>query len=493
MTTDHGRPDTRLACAGRSKRTALSSATARAVVLAGLVAVAAVSIAAQGSGPGAVARAFFDALASGSAERFEAMAKERYAAPLLERRTPQERAEFVARIRDDFGTLTLGGIRNVNDEQLTLQVRGSSGFEGRIELTVEAGAPHRITAVRVEAGEREDTTSALPAPPIDGGMDAAALSAVLDPYLDARAAAGEFSGVVAIARDGRTVYEKAVGLADREAGIANATGTRFNVASIGKAFTRTAIAQLVAAGRLSFGDTLGVLIPDYPKEISRAATVQQLLTHQGGIADFFGPEFDAAPKASFASNGDYYRFVSSRPALFAPGAKRDYCNGCYVVLGEIVERLGGQRYEEYVAEHVFAPAGMKTAGFLRADRPSADRAEQYSRRLGADHTLQNAREAHGVAGSAAGGCYATAADLLAFDAAMRSGRLLDPKMTAWFLGGEIPAAGERAAGAYGIAGGAPGTNALLDADATWAVAVVGNFDPPAAVQLGQALRQRLSR
>ncbi len=118
-------------------------------------------------------------------------------------------------------------------------------------------------------------------------------------------------------------------------------------------------------------------------------------------------------------------------------------------------------------------------------------AQQYSRELGPG--LRNAREAHGVAGSAAGGALATAADLLAFDEALRSGTLLDPKMTAWFLGGEAPAPGARAAGAIGIAGGAPGTNALLETDETWAVAVVGNLDPPASVGLGQAIKERLSR
>jgi CubicO group peptidase (beta-lactamase class C family) len=463
------------------------------VAIACAMMLAAVALAAQADGPGAVAHAFFDALASGSADRFEAMARERYSPSLLERRTPADRAQFLERIRGDFGALTLGGIRNIDDERLTLEVRGSTGLEGRIELTVDANPPHRVTAVRVEVGEPEEGPPGAPPPPITAAMSAAELATALDPYLEQRAAADEFAGVVAIARDGRTIYEKAVGLADREARVPVAAGTRFNVASIGKAFTRTAIAQLVSQGRLALTDTIATLLPDYPGEVSRAATIEQLLAHQGGIADFFGPAFAAAPKADFASNTDYYRFVSSQPPLFAPGAKREYCNGCYVVLGEIVRRVSGQRYEDYIVEHVFTPAGMKGAGFLRSDRASADVAEPYSRKLDPGGTLRNARDAHGVTGSAAGGVYATVADLLAFDAAMRAGTLLDPKMTAWFLGGEPAAPGTRATGAYGIAGGAPGTNALLDADLTWAVAVTGNLDPPSAVALGQAIKERLSR
>ena len=270
--------------------------------------------------------------------------------------------------------------------------------------------------------------------------------------------------------------------------------TRFNIASIGKAFTKTAVGQLISQGKLALTDTLGKWLPDYPNPKARAATVDQLLNHQAGIADFFGPAFDAAPKSQFASNADYYRFVSSQPLLFDPGTSRQYCNGCYVVLGEIIAKVSGQRYEDYITEHVFKPAGMFGAGFFRADRLPAAAAQQYSKQLpGADGALKNAREAHGVTGSAAGGAYASAGDLLAFDDAMRTGKLLDAKMAAWFLESEPAAAGARAPGGIGIAGGAPGTNALLETDEHWAVAVVGNLDPPAAVGVGQAIKRGLAK
>ena len=137
---------------------------------------------------------------------------------------------------------------------------------------------------------------------------------------------------------------------------------------------------------------------------------------------------------------------------------------------------------------------MTGAGFFRSDRLPAGVAQQYSKQLpSSPGTLQNARDAHGVTGSAAGGAYASAADLLAFDDAMRTGTLLDAKMTAWFIGGEPASAGTRARGGIGIAGGAPGTNALLETDERWAVAVVGNLDPPASVGVGQAIKRQLSR
>jgi D-alanyl-D-alanine carboxypeptidase len=331
-------------------------------------------------------------------------------------------------------------------------------------------------------------------PPINATMTAAELTAALDRYLGARAAADEFAGVVAISKDGTTIFERAYGLADRDQRIPVTAATRFNVASIGKAFTKTAIGQLAAQGRIALTDTIGKLLPDYPNPKARAATVDQLLNHQAGIVDFFGRAFDSRPKSDFTSNADYYRFVAPQPLLFDPGTRRQYCNGCYVVLGQIIEKVSGQRYEDYIAEHVFKPAGMTGAGYFRSDRLPPGVAPGYSRQIpGSPGVLKDAREAHGVAGSAAGGAYASGADLLAFDRAMRTGRLLDSKWTAWFLGVDRVEPGTRAAGGIGIAGGAPGANALLETDQRWAVAVVGNLDPPAAVGVGQAIKGQLSK
>ena len=135
-------------------------------------------------------------------------------------------------------------------------------------------------------------------------------------------ASDAFSGVVLVARAGAPVYEKALGLADRDRKTPNTVETRFSIGSINKIFTKTAIAQLVAQGRLKLSDTLGALLPDYPQAATKAATVDQLLSHQGGVADFFGPAFDQAPKDRFRSNADYYQLVATQAPLFAPGAQR---------------------------------------------------------------------------------------------------------------------------------------------------------------------------
>ena len=80
-----------------------------------------------------------------------------------------------------------------------------------------------------------------------------------------------------VARNGVPVFFKAYGLADREKKIANTIHTRFNLGSINKAFTQVAVHQLVAAGKLSYSDTIGKFYPDYPQVASRSATVDAAL------------------------------------------------------------------------------------------------------------------------------------------------------------------------------------------------------------------------
>jgi D-alanyl-D-alanine carboxypeptidase len=452
--------------------------------------------------------ALVQALGSGSLEQFEAMAQRAYAPSFLARHTPADRKQFVERVKAELGLrqaqtapslsrggfLSVGRVERRGEGSLVIEVRGAAGAEGQLELEIEPTPPHRITglALRVERDEPDGRDDPAGDPAIDGAMPPPELARALDAHVTRIVEADGFAGVVLVAKDGKTVFEKAYGLADRDRKLPVAPTTRFSLGSINKIFTKTAIAQLIAEGKLARTDTIGTLLPDYPNPQAKGATIDQLIEHRAGIADFFGPAFDAAPKSAFRSNADYYRFVASRPLLFEPGTKHQYCNGCYIVLGAIVERLSGLRYEDYVAERIFRPAGMTGAGFFHADRLPADVALGYTRLGKLGPTLRGNSEMHGAAGSGAGGAYASAADLVAFDCALRAQALVDATMTAWLLhvGAVTPG---RTDGHLGIAGGAPGVNAVLESDKTWTVAVVGNLDPPSASRLGVAIHRQLRR
>ena len=437
--------------------------------------------------------AYVAALSSGSAEQFDAMAKTHFAPDLLAR-TASQRAAMVARVHADFGAMDIARTAVTSDTHVDLEMHSATNsMPLTIAMDFEPQAPYRIVQASLRAGGPGAAPAGgrggpaeppLAAPPISATMSATELSTALDSYLDRLSGAGTFAGVVLVSKVGEPVFQKSYGIANREQRSPMSPGLRFNYASIGKAFTKTAIGQLISAGKLKLTDTIGMLLPTYPNADAKPATIDQLLNFRVGIADFFGEAFTAADKARFQSNHDYYLFVAPRPLTFAPGARTEYCNGCYVVLGEIIAAVSGVPYERYVQDHVFAPAGMTSAGFLAYGDP--DVAPPYTRRT-PDAPWTSAIGLHGHHGSAAGGAFGTVRDLLAFDTAIRTHVLLDAKTTAWFFDNAADENRPRALDPYGIAGGAQGANASLESDGTWAVITLGNLDPPNAVRVGTAI------
>jgi len=448
----------------------------------------ATALGAQGPSPEIRARiSAFVAGVNGTADAFEAMAQANFTPAALADRSPADRRQLFDRLHADFGTIEVERVLR-DDDTLNLKVKGSTGLEATINLELEPDPPNRIAGLGVEVGG--DDRPPMPAIPLTSSMSPDDVSKALDDYITPLATADTFAGTVLVAKNGAPTFQRAYGLANRAQHVANTMGTRFNIGSINKAFTRTAIGQLVAQGKLALTDTIRARLPDYPNADAKPATISQLLQHTAGIADFFGARFAAAPKDRFRANADYFAFVAPAPLTAPPGTKRQYCNGCYIVLGEIIARVSGQTYEDYIRSHVFAPAAMKTADFLHADDVQPNMSIGYTHRFpGGDHVFRNAIFMHGVAGSAAGGAWAAASDLLAFEVAMRAERLLDAKMTQWFYGPDAGSASGGTAGAraIGIAGGANGVNAALESDGVWTVVVLANLDPPAAEQLARAV------
>ena len=420
---------------------------------------------------------FVKALNSTEPGAWEKMAQEHFTASQLKRQTGEERRQAYENIRRDFGTITLGRVEGP-DQPLRLHIKGSTGASGVIELTLENDPPFKIEKIGVRIGGPSGSgpEASVEPPRVNGTMSGAQLTAVLNDYLRELAAKDVFSGDVLIARDGKTVYAGSAGFADRANKLKNGPSTRFNVGSIDKAFTKTAIEQLVTRGKISLTDTIGKLLPDYPQAESRTATVDQLLHHSAGIADVFGEEFDHASKDRFRSNADYYKFVSGAKPMFSPGARTQYCNGCYVVLGAIIERISSMPYERYVEENIFKPAGMDSTGFLQADGINPDVAVGYAH---PEHggALQSNVLMNGASGCAAGGGYSSTGDLFRYSEALRTKRIPDVASS----------------NSLNIGGGAPGINAVVQQSGPWTVVVMANLDPPAAEIIGSALTRSLSR
>ncbi|HMI57069.1 MAG TPA: serine hydrolase domain-containing protein [Gemmatimonadaceae bacterium] len=290
----------------------------------------------------------------------------------------------------------------------------------------------------------------------------------LSSHADALAKRNELSGVILLAKDGAPVFEHAYGSANRDARRANTVETSFNLSSIGKRFTQVAIAQLVAAGKLSLDSTIASVWPDYPNpEAARQVTIRQLLEHRSGI----GGNIFADPSHS-RSNRDYLRLFAHEPLRFAPGTRQEYSNAGYIVLGEIIARVSHEDYYAYVRRHIFDPAAMAGAGFFARDSLPAFAAIGYTRQSKSGEApapnapLVSAVDVQPRRGSAGGGSYASARDLLKFLRAYRAGAF------------GIPVEQERSV----IAGGSPGSNGIIaeGLPGGYDLIVLENLDPPAA-------------
>ncbi len=300
--------------------------------------------------------------------------------------------------------------------------------------------------------------------------------------VDSLAKLGQFSGVVLVARNGAPEFERAYGLADREAARPNDLETSFNLGSINKLFTTIAIQQLAAAGKLNLDSSLARAWPDYPnQDVARRVTIRQILDHRSGIQGNIFAAPAGKTRHDVVSLQDYFELFKNEPLQFEPGVQQQYSNAGYVVLGLLIERLSGENYYEYVRRHIYEPAGMTQTGSWRIERWPRNTAIGYTRGgQDAPPTAPLTRNTDFLPGkaSSAGGGYSTAHDLLAFLNALRAHKV----------------ANAPEAGMIGIAGGAPGLNAAMEGDLPggYDVIVLANLDPPAATRVARLIRTALA-
>jgi CubicO group peptidase (beta-lactamase class C family) len=306
----------------------------------------------------------------------------------------------------------------------------------------------------------------------------------------------QFSGTVLLAKNNQILFEQAYGFADHAFEARNRVDTKINLGSMNKMFTAVAILQLMQQGKLSAEDPLIKLLPDYPgKDVAAKVTVQQLLTHTSGIADFFGKEFIDSNPGKYRTLAAYLPLFAEKPLLFEPGSRYRYNNAEYIVLGLIIERLSGESYYDYVREHIFKPAGMINTDSYNVDDDVPNLALGYTRaNPGSPPDPAAPRRTnlfmHLSRGVSAGGGYSTVEDLLRFSAAVQGNKLLDAEHTNILMTGKVPT---RPGAKYGYGmeeeflngvrivghnGGGPGISSQLDMypDLGYTVAVMSNYD-----------------
>lgn len=258
----------------------------------------------------------------------------------------------------------------------------------------------------------------------------------LEAFFTERSERDGLNGTILIARNGKPIYRKYIGLADREAGRPVDADTEFELASIGKLFTATAVLQLVERRKIGLDVSFASYFPDFPYP---AVTVRQLLSHSSGLSDQDMAGFVEAYAPKLAPQP--FTMSELIPAIaqvhrtmkLKPGERWWYSNLGFQLLALLVERQSGEALPEYLDSHVFGPAGMrhsyiKTALVNRADTPNFAQNYTWPYRWSRERVrLEGARGYYGETLYGNASVVAPADDLLRFDMALRKGVLLRPE------------------------------------------------------------------
>lgn len=203
-----------------------------------------------------------------------------------------------------------------------------------------------------------------------GAINVAAIDAAVLRELAAQRIAG---AAVSIVRGTQPLLVKGYGLADIENGVPVTERSMFQSGSLGKMFTAAGVMALVEDGRMQLDASIRRYLPDAPASWE-GITIRHMLSHTSGVPDYTSETFDYRKAYT---DGALDSLAYAVPVEFAPGARWNYSNTNYVLLGHIITRLTGRPYWEFLRERIFLPAGMTTARIQTEHEIVPHRAQGY--------------------------------------------------------------------------------------------------------------------
>lgn len=259
----------------------------------------------------------------------------------------------------------------------------------------------------------------------------------MDNYLTRLAAYG-FAGTVLVAKGDEVLLHKGYGWADRQQRVPNTTSTLYDIASLAKQFTATAILKLESEKKLQVSDSIATYFPDVPAD-KRAITLHHLLTHTSGLP------FECAGSAQMTRE-QFVQCMLSAKLHAAPGKQYEYSNAGFSLLAAIIELVTKQSYESYLQTNLFAPAGMKATCF-QCDA-AAPLAHAYDESLdrGTTQTAPATWQKRG-----AWGLSTTTADLWKWEQSLRQHKILSEAATKKLFTFHVPTNEQGAGYGYGWA------------------------------------------
>lgn len=222
---------------------------------------------------------------------------------------------------------------------------------------------------------------------------------------------------LAVVRYGKPKILKGYGFANLEHQVPVKPETIFQSGSVGKQFTATAVMMLVEEGKIGLDEKIGKYLGEVPESWTNI-TVRHLLSHTGGMTDY-PQDFDF--RRDYTED-EILKRAKEIPVAFKPGEKWQYSNLGYVTLGIIISKVTGKFYGEFLQERIFKPLGMTTARILNEADIIPNRASGY--RLVKGEVKNQEWVSPTVNTTADGSLYLTALDMIKWDEALSTGKLL---------------------------------------------------------------------
>lgn len=243
--------------------------------------------------------------------------------------------------------------------------------------------------------------------------DAQSIATKADELLKAYTQQEKFSGNVLIAQNGKIIFQKAYGFADRDHKILNTIQTEFRAGSLTKMFTSTAVFQLQEKGLLSLADPVSKYLPSFKN--GDHIKISDLLSHTSGIK--------GSPAQGAPSLKSYVKAFKSDSLAGNPGERFEYNNFNYILLSYIIQKVTGANYTEWISQHVLMPAGMNHSGLDFPGRKSAKEALGYE--LDPSNGTWRHQDDQDVAMAAgAGALYTTIGDLYKWSRSISEKKLM---------------------------------------------------------------------
>lgn len=240
---------------------------------------------------------------------------------------------------------------------------------------------------------------------------------------------------ILVSRNGKPLHLAGYGLADIKEAVPITPDSLFDLASVSKHMTAVAILTLVEQGKLSLDKPVRDYLADFNLPLNgRAVTVNDLLHHVSGLADYTSDDWEGSDEEFAAlTNERHLKWLNGTKPRRAPGVKYEYNNSEYALLALIVERLSGQSFAEYAHDHLFAPAGMTHTFILDGTaRLPAETVKGYVTNSNGKVRRSSSRTV--ITGD--GSVYTSVRELGLWDKAMRSHRIISPRLQqlAWSNG-----------------------------------------------------------